>query len=87
MLNKLEGSLPSLIDLCRSMEREFSCRFQCNIYVTPGGSAQGLKTHYDTHDVFVLQIEGTKHWASTTRRSSGPSAARTSRPTATRRAS
>ncbi len=62
VLNNLEGSLPSLADLCRSMEREFSCRFQCNIYVTPGGSAQGLKTHYDTHDVFVLQIEGTKHW-------------------------
>lgn len=62
VLNNLEGSLPSLMDLCRSMEREFSCRFQCNIYVTPGGSAQGLRTHYDTHDVFVLQIEGKKHW-------------------------
>jgi hypothetical protein len=62
VLNNLEGSLPSLADLCRSMESEFSCRFQCNIYVTPGGSAQGLRTHYDTHDVFVLQISGTKHW-------------------------
>jgi mannose-6-phosphate isomerase-like protein (cupin superfamily) len=62
VLNNLEGSLPTLADLCRSMEVEFSCRFQCNIYVTPGGSAQGLRTHYDTHDVFVLQIEGTKHW-------------------------
>ncbi len=62
VLNNLEGSIPSLMDLCRSMEAEFSCRFQCNIYVTPGGAAQGLKTHYDTHDVFVLQIEGKKHW-------------------------
>ncbi len=62
VLNNLEGSLPSLMDLCRSMEQEFSCRFQCNIYVTPGGAAQGLRTHYDAHDVFVLQIEGTKHW-------------------------
>lgn len=62
VLNNLEGSLPSLMDLCRSMEQEFSCRFQCNIYVTPGGAAQGLRTHYDSHDVFVLQIEGTKHW-------------------------
>lgn len=61
VLNQLEGSLPSLMDLCRSMEAEFSCRFQCNIYVTPA-DAQGLKTHYDTHDVFVLQIEGEKEW-------------------------
>jgi ribosomal protein L16 Arg81 hydroxylase len=62
VLNQLEGSLPSLMDLCRSMEARFSHRFQCNIYVTRAES-QGLKTHYDTHDVFVLQIAGTKHWA------------------------
>ncbi len=62
VLNNLEGSLPSLMDLCRSMECELSCRFQCNIYVTPGGAAQGLRTHFDSHDVFVLQIEGKKHW-------------------------
>lgn len=61
VLNQLEGSLPSLMDLCRSMEARFSHRFQCNIYVTPS-DAQGLKTHYDTHDVFVLQIAGSKHW-------------------------
>jgi hypothetical protein len=62
VLNNLEGSIPSLMDLCRSMEVDFSSRFQCNIYVTPGGSAQGLRTHFDSHDVFVLQIDGTKHW-------------------------
>lgn len=62
VLNQLEGSLPTLMDLCRSMEACFSHRFQCNIYVTPA-RAQGLKTHYDTHDVFVLQVAGTKHWA------------------------
>lgn len=62
VLNQLEGSLPSLMDLCRSMEARISHRFQCNIYVTPA-QARGLETHYDTHDVFVLQIAGTKHWA------------------------
>ena len=62
VLHNLEGSLPSLMDLCRALESELSCRFQCNIYVTPGGAAQGLRTHYDSHDVFVLQIAGTKHW-------------------------
>ncbi|NUR04603.1 MAG: hypothetical protein HOY79_51310 [Streptomyces sp.] len=30
--------------------------------------AQGFKPHYDTHDVFVLQVHGTKRWPSTARR-------------------
>jgi hypothetical protein len=32
-----------------------------NLYLTPPG-AQGFDPHYDTHEVFVLQIEGIKHW-------------------------
>jgi ribosomal protein L16 Arg81 hydroxylase len=32
-----------------------------NAYLIPPGQ-KGLATHYDTHDVFVLQIAGTKHW-------------------------
>ncbi|MCA9608198.1 MAG: hypothetical protein KC619_21460 [Myxococcales bacterium] len=61
VLNNLEGSLPRLMSLCRSMETQFSSRFQCNIYVTPP-NAQGLKSHYDSHCVFVLQIAGSKKW-------------------------
>lgn len=34
---------------------------QANAYLTPPG-AQGLSRHYDTHDVFVLQVQGTKVW-------------------------
>ena len=34
---------------------------QVNAYVTPAGS-QGFASHYDTHDVLVLQIAGTKAW-------------------------
>lgn len=32
-----------------------------NLYLSPKNS-QGLLAHYDTHDVFVLQIEGSKNW-------------------------
>jgi ribosomal protein L16 Arg81 hydroxylase len=32
-----------------------------NIYVTPG-NAIGFSPHYDTHEVSVLQIAGSKHW-------------------------
>ena len=57
----LDDVLPSLTSLCRALERELSFPLQANAYLTPG-RAQGAKYHYDTHDVFVLQITGSKHW-------------------------
>ncbi len=61
VFNQLEHFIPPLADLCRSLERETSTRFQCNIYCSPA-KAQGFPTHYDSHDVFILQLHGTKHW-------------------------
>jgi len=61
VFNQLQQFIPPLAELCRSLEREISLHFQCNIYCTPS-KAQGFPTHYDSHDVFVLQIHGTKHW-------------------------
>jgi ribosomal protein L16 Arg81 hydroxylase len=57
----LDTVIPALTRLCRSLEEEFSCPFQTNIYMTPP-RAQGAKPHYDTHDVFVLQVAGSKQW-------------------------
>lgn len=51
----------ALAQLCRALELEFSHAVQTNIYLTPP-NAQGFQTHYDTHDVLVLQVEGTKRW-------------------------
>ncbi len=52
---------PSLGRFCRGLEHVFSTHVQTNLYLTPPNS-QGFKTHYDNHDVFVLQIEGEKAW-------------------------
>jgi ribosomal protein L16 Arg81 hydroxylase len=60
-LTRLNERLPELAALCRAAERVFSCHFQTNIYLSPR-NAQGFKTHYDSHDVLVLQVSGTKHW-------------------------
>jgi ribosomal protein L16 Arg81 hydroxylase len=57
----LDNVLPSLALFCRSLEGEFTFPFQANVYLTPPG-AQGAKPHYDTHDVFVLQVAGSKTW-------------------------
>jgi ribosomal protein L16 Arg81 hydroxylase len=50
-----------LTELCRSLAAELSAYFQVNAYLTPANE-KGLNTHYDAHDVFVLQAEGSKHW-------------------------
>lgn len=54
-------SNPRLAELCRALEMTFSARIQTNIYLTPANS-QGFSTHYDDHDVFVMQISGEKRW-------------------------
>lgn len=57
----LDTVVPALTRFCRALEMEFSCPFQTNVYLTPAG-AQGAQRHYDTHDVFVLQVAGSKKW-------------------------
>lgn len=52
---------PSLGRFCRALEHVFSCHVQTNLYLTPA-NAQGFKTHYDNHDVLVVQIAGEKKW-------------------------
>jgi ribosomal protein L16 Arg81 hydroxylase len=61
VLNQMQERLPQLADLCRAAERTFSHHFQTNVYLSPP-NAQGFKTHFDSHDVFVLQVSGSKHW-------------------------
>jgi ribosomal protein L16 Arg81 hydroxylase len=57
----LDTVVPALTAFCRGLESEFSFPLQTNIYLTPA-TAQGAKVHYDTHDVFVLQVAGSKRW-------------------------
>lgn len=61
ILNHLHRRHPPLAGLCAALELEFSAPFQTNVYLTPA-AAQGFKPHFDTHDVFVLQVAGSKRW-------------------------
>jgi hypothetical protein len=61
-LRQLHERMAPLAALCRAMEHVFSSHFQTNIYLSPR-NAQGFKTHFDSHDVFVLQVSGSKHWS------------------------
>jgi len=48
-----------LMDLCRSVQSSFMMRCQTNVYLSPAGN-QGFNPHFDTHDVFILQVTGSK---------------------------
>jgi ribosomal protein L16 Arg81 hydroxylase len=52
---------PAVAVYCRGLETRLGFPVQANAYLTPA-AAQGFAVHHDTHDVFVLQVEGSKRW-------------------------
>jgi hypothetical protein len=50
-----------LTTLVRQLELALGHPCQANAYLTPPGS-QGFARHSDSHDVFVFQTHGRKHW-------------------------
>ncbi|MFS0734671.1 cupin domain-containing protein [Microbacterium sp. 1P10UB] len=61
VLQGLHRLWPAIIDFTRELVFDIGHPAQVNAYVTPP-SSQGFSPHYDTHDVFVLQVAGEKHW-------------------------
>lgn len=51
----------NLSHCCLELSKKFNSPVQANLYITPNKS-QGFNPHWDTHDVFVFQITGTKTW-------------------------
>jgi hypothetical protein len=62
VMQSLHRIWPPVAEFCRQLAAELGHPTQCNAYVTPAGNAQGFAFHHDTHDVFVLQVQGRKHW-------------------------
>jgi lysine-specific demethylase/histidyl-hydroxylase NO66 len=61
VLQGLHRIWPPLIDFAGRLGAELRQPLQVNAYLTPAGN-KGFATHYDTHDVFVLQVDGSKRW-------------------------
>jgi len=61
LIRDAQKRLRSLAVLCRRLEREFAAPLQTNLYLTPARGA-GFETHFDTHDVLLLQLSGSKEW-------------------------
>lgn len=61
VLDQLHKTDPKLSLLCRTLASEVGHRFQTNLYLTPP-RGRGFTPHWDNHDVFILQVLGSKHW-------------------------
>ena len=61
VLQGLHRLWPPIISFIGELSTTLGQPLQTNAYLTPAGS-RGFATHYDTHDVFVLQTEGRKRW-------------------------
>jgi len=61
VLQGLHRVWPALVDFAGQLVTDLGHPVQVNAYVTPSQS-QGFSAHYDTHDVFVLQVAGEKRW-------------------------
>lgn len=62
VLPSLERTWQPIRRLCLMLEAYFNHAARANVYITKDNS-QGFSPHYDTHEVFVLQIAGSKHWS------------------------
>lgn len=61
VLQALHRFWPPIIEFCQRLAGELGHPVQANAYITPPQN-QGFSTHYDVHDVFVVQIDGEKQW-------------------------
>lgn len=61
IFDQLHDRHEPLRKLCAALSDQTGFRTQTNIYLTPP-NAQGFPPHWDSHDVFVLQVTGTKRW-------------------------
>ena len=61
VLQGLHRTHPPVLRFAQRLAAELGHPVQVNAYVTPPQN-QGFSDHYDVHDVFVLQIHGSKRW-------------------------
>jgi cupin superfamily protein len=61
VLNRVQDLSPPVRRMATQMERALNQKLNVNGYATFGAGG-AFSMHYDSHDVFVMQVYGTKHW-------------------------
>jgi ribosomal protein L16 Arg81 hydroxylase len=62
VLSQLNQKWPALQRLKEGLQRSLSANVVTNVFLSNSDS-QGFSVHYDSHDVFVIQLEGQKTWS------------------------
>ncbi|WNZ26319.1 cupin [Leptolyngbya sp. NK1-12] len=61
ILNQVHKRVPAIAQLAAELRQILGFGTQVNAY-SSYPNRQGFSCHYDTHEVFILQIEGSKQW-------------------------
>lgn len=61
IVNLVHELVPELAEFAAAIQAEIGHKTQINLYCSPP-EQQGFDCHYDTHEVFILQIHGIKEW-------------------------
>ncbi len=61
IIDQIHKRIPEVSIFASKLSYELGYPTQVNAYCS-WSSKQGFSRHYDTHDVFILQIEGSKQW-------------------------
>lgn len=60
-INGVHTRLHQVDELCRQVSFAFATLPNANVYIS-GSTAPGLSAHVDSHDVFMVQLAGSKGW-------------------------
>src|SRR4051812_429610 len=61
ILDAVHQHNPKLFQMCQMLTVDTGFQFQTNIYLTPP-NGKGFTAHWDNHDVFIMQVLGSKLW-------------------------
>lgn len=61
VLNRLDRRSTYFSDICQALSEFINEKVVANGYLASGGDGSFGK-HWDTHDVFIIQLHGRKHW-------------------------
>ena len=61
VMNDVDSLTPGLASVSNALESAGLGKAQANVYIS-WQSHKAFRTHYDTHDVWAVQVEGEKDW-------------------------
>ncbi|MCU0566415.1 MAG: cupin domain-containing protein [Oculatellaceae cyanobacterium Prado106] len=61
IVNGIHHRVPKVAQFAAQLRHDIGLETHVNLYCSPA-EQQGFDCHYDTHEVFILQIEGEKEW-------------------------